>query len=164
VLADPVKNFPRLFGNSRIFAHFPFLLSCIAASSFAFAGFFFGAIWLKETKRKRFDALHHAEINEPVPSFREVLTPDVTKILVHNAILAFISTGIESILPLILYTPRHLGGLGASEAVIGQTLSGALFFLGFSIGLTADQFEPCCQSSPSWSSSLCSYAAIKMSS
>jgi MFS family permease len=123
VLANPTKTLPGLFGGSKIFETYPYLLSCLATSSFAFAGVILGAFWLQETKHKKMDKIRHVEIVERSPSFSEVMTLDVKRILLHNAILGFLTTCAESLLPLVLYTPTHLGGLGATEAVIGKTLS-----------------------------------------
>jgi hypothetical protein len=61
--------------------------------------------------------------SEAIPGIREIITRRVRRTLVNYAMLAFTSMSIAGILPLFLFTPVHLGGLGFDEAQIGTALS-----------------------------------------
>ncbi|KAJ3069808.1 hypothetical protein HK102_006829, partial [Quaeritorhiza haematococci] len=48
-LANPVQQFPSLFGSSTLFRRFPYLLPCLVSSTVSILGFFIGLIFLEET-------------------------------------------------------------------------------------------------------------------
>jgi hypothetical protein len=64
------------------------------------------------------------EAKAEIPSLRQVITARVRRALLNYAFLAFTSMAIAGVLPLFLYTPIRLGGLGFSEVQIGKALSG----------------------------------------
>jgi len=127
---NPVKRFPGLFGTSEFLRRYPYLLSCLANSSFSWIAFLVGLFFLKETlqKTRTDDQVDEStsllKKTKPQHSIRSLLTSHTKPVLLHNGVLAFVSTAIEALLPLILFEPTHLGGLGLDAHDIGKTLSG----------------------------------------
>lgn len=70
------------------------------------------------------EAVALLDAEHKIPSLREVLTPRVRRALLNYAFMAFIAMAINTTLPLFMFTPIRLGGLGFTSAQIGKALSG----------------------------------------
>lgn len=130
-LANPAERYPSVFGGIKFFHDFKYFLPCFVGALFPLAGMFIGYFFLQETLPKPAANVSGEEgghdnsaTSVPLPSVRSVFTKRVTLALANYGILAFTSMSIAGILPLFMYTPVRLGGLGFSEAQIGKALSG----------------------------------------
>ncbi|KAJ2610338.1 hypothetical protein H4S08_003652 [Coemansia sp. RSA 1365] len=134
LLADPVNQYPRVFGNCEIFRTFPYLLPCLVGSLTTSLGLVIGLLRLKETLV--IAPLPAADTNESTPllsttrpsvlqpkSMLALLTPTFRRLLSGNwlAGLAFIIG--TQVYPIFAATKPSDGGLGFGTRSIGFSLS-----------------------------------------
>ncbi|KAF4119330.1 Vacuole effluxer Atg22 like [Geosmithia morbida] len=124
-LADPVRQYPGVFGESRFFRKYPYALSGFAVAALASTAFVTSALFLEETldddkkssKKSRSKAKSNLSIWEIIKS------PGVAIVLWvynHAMVLAFSYT---AVIPVALYTPVALGGLGFGPSSISIVMA-----------------------------------------
>ncbi|KAJ1890683.1 hypothetical protein LPJ81_005893, partial [Coemansia sp. IMI 209127] len=145
LLADPVKNYPWLFGNSVLFREYPYLLPCLVGASIGLFGLVVGFFCLEETLIvKPSTSPINSAMSETTPLVSEaqreegicetnttlkplskwdILTPTVIRILVTNAGLYIAVVMHNQIYPIIAATDIANGGLGMDAQAIGFTLT-----------------------------------------
>ena len=130
-LADPARQYPNVFGNVRFFQVYKYALPNLVSAVFPLVGaataFFFLEESLPKSRRKGYVSAETGGTASTAvsssTSIRDILTKRVVLTLANYSVLAFTSMSIAAILPLWMFTPVHLGGLGFSEARIGTALS-----------------------------------------
>ncbi|KAJ2540459.1 hypothetical protein EV175_006230 [Coemansia sp. RSA 1933] len=144
VLADPVKNYPWLFGNSVLFREYPYLLPCLAGSAISMFGLVVGFFQLEETlevqptralgsgatsettllisEAQSEEGRVQANVKPDEFSKWDILTPTVIRVLVTNTILCFAVGMHNQIYPIFAATDVAVGGLGMDARTIGYTL------------------------------------------
>ncbi|KAJ2799907.1 hypothetical protein H4R20_004255 [Coemansia guatemalensis] len=133
LLADPVRQYPRAFGNWQVFRTFPYLLPCLVGSLTTSIGLVVGMLQLKETLVITPEPENDVDENTPLLSPRPnvmhpkstmaLLTPTFRRLLSGNwlAGLAFIVG--QQVYPIFAATKPSDGGLGFGTRSIGFSLS-----------------------------------------
>ncbi|KAJ2399909.1 hypothetical protein GGI23_002366, partial [Coemansia sp. RSA 2559] len=144
LLADPVKNYPWLFGNSALFSEYPYLLPCLVGSSISLFGLVVGFLYLEETLTVQSRTASSSRIepetaplvsetqreegtcgtstaSEPLSNW-DILTPRVMRVLVTNTILCLAIIMHNQMYPIFAATDIAHGGLGMDTRTIGYTL------------------------------------------
>ncbi|KAJ2786243.1 hypothetical protein H4R18_000090 [Coemansia javaensis] len=141
LLADPVRQYPGLFGSSELFRTYPYLLPCLAGSLTTAAGLAVGLFRLKETLvRDPPDSAPAAEAGETTPlvvaaAARRpaarpgrrlspgLLTPVARRVLQTNLLMYLAMMMMTQTYPVFAATPPGDGGLGFSPRSIGFSLA-----------------------------------------
>ncbi|KAJ5145499.1 uncharacterized protein N7515_000063 [Penicillium bovifimosum] len=119
-LADPVRQYPSIFGNVHFLETHPYVLSSVVVALIGLTAAVSSALFVEETLKKEpaADGVgEEAASRAPAPrgdmSTRQLLnSPGVGMVLYvygHIMILAF---GFTAIIPVFWFTPIHLGGWG----------------------------------------------------
>lgn len=124
-LADPVTQYPALFGGNAFLTRYPYALAGFAVAALASTAFVTSALFLEET----LDAGDDGKEDGQTPKKADVGLWEICKapgvaivlwVYNHIMVLAFAFT---AILPVALYTPVHLGGLGFGPSAISVIMS-----------------------------------------
>ncbi|KAF8267246.1 MFS general substrate transporter [Lactarius quietus] len=145
VLSRPQDRWPQTFSHP-FWADYPYFLPCLVAASFTCFSVVTTALYLEETLDSRpSEKLQLARANSgrrpqgettdsrdlvmtpnesdtPLP-LRSILTRPIVISVANYAMLAFLTTIVESYTPLVWSTPVEHGGLNLSPASIGLWLS-----------------------------------------
>ncbi|RAL14995.1 MFS transporter [Aspergillus homomorphus CBS 101889] len=122
-LADPVHQYPGVFGSVRFFADYPYALSSLVVAMVGATAAFSSAFFVQETLKKEPAAALEQEGEEaatpgaPIASgdlstWELLKSPGVGMVIytyAHIMVLAFAYT---AIIPVFWFTPPHLGGYG----------------------------------------------------
>lgn len=142
-LAHPAETFPNLFGDWQFFIDNPFYLPCAVTSMLNLAAILLGTLFLKETLPKKTKSMSSAagqrddrdEEQQPLvpaavpkeelkrPPLRSLLTVQIRRILGTQFCLNFMNACHAALLPLFCYETIANGGLGFSNADIGNVLA-----------------------------------------
>ncbi|PNY29727.1 peptide/nitrate transporter [Tolypocladium capitatum] len=139
VLADPANQYPGLFGGVKFFADYPYALPGFVIGAISATGAIPSALFLQETLKKdqpggSNGSQETEETAQKTTIWQLAKAPGVGIVLWtygHVMALAFAFT---AILPVALFTPVHLGGIGCSSFQISlymaaQGASQALWLL-----------------------------------
>ncbi|KAJ1999167.1 hypothetical protein GGI04_004689 [Coemansia thaxteri] len=149
IFAEPATQYPGVFGNSKLFTYFPYLLPCLVGSIVTIVGLFSGIFKFKETLVRPTEIIHVEAANEQPAasasgtestpllaqsatvrsnpakpkSTKELLTPTVIRVMLTNAsmYLAFIMC--DQLYPVFAATNPRDGGLGLDPPRIGLSLA-----------------------------------------
>ncbi|KZT60315.1 MFS general substrate transporter [Calocera cornea HHB12733] len=114
-LAKPAEQFPELFGNSQLLIKYPYLLPCIICGALPGTSSILQFFFLKETKPV---AKEGAEPEE-LPSLKSILSaPGVWITVAIFQMGWFIGNAYTVVVPIFLYTPVELGGVGFEPTMI----------------------------------------------
>jgi len=126
-LASPATQYPSLFGGIDFFEQHPYALPGLATGFISLTGAVTVALFLEETLPQEGSKPRHAEGQQQPPSRMPLLeiikSPGVLLVLSlygHVMLLAFAFT---AILPILLYTPVRLGGLGFGPSLISLIMA-----------------------------------------
>ncbi|KAJ2070938.1 hypothetical protein GGH13_003685 [Coemansia sp. S155-1] len=140
IFSNPATQFPGLFGNSKLFTYFPYLLPCLMGSTIAAFGLVTGLLNFKETLiRPTQPALEETVgSTEATPllaqsaassvasakqnSIKSLLTPLVVRVMVTNAFMCLAYTMCDQLYPIFAATDPRDGGLGLDPRSIGLSL------------------------------------------
>ncbi|KAG1852064.1 MFS general substrate transporter, partial [Suillus tomentosus] len=133
-LARPQDRWPVLFANG-FWEKFPYFLPCAVAACLFVLAVLMMSIFLEETlptKRRpkstsamlgiSSDELLHQQSMAYMP-LRSLLTPSVVIPIANYTLLALLDISFIVLLPLLLSTPTHLGGLGFDPTTIGSWMA-----------------------------------------
>ncbi|KAJ1902073.1 hypothetical protein LPJ66_000322 [Kickxella alabastrina] len=140
LFADPVTQYPSLFGNSKLFKEFPYLLPCLIGCFTTAAGLLIGLFRLEETlvrsppRSKPLSASSSAatldsENTSLVSSAphrrtaRELLTPTVISVMATNVIICVSISMAEQAYPIFAATDPIDGGLGFDTRSVGFSMA-----------------------------------------
>lgn len=123
-LADPVTQYPRAFKGIVFFEKYPYALSGYVVGIISLTGAIVSGLFLKETLPKHNGSPGSGHQTPPRPSTWQLLkAPGVGFVLwlySHVMLLAFAFT---AIMPVALYTPVRLGGLGFGPSLISAYMA-----------------------------------------
>lgn len=138
-LAHPAETFPKMFGNWQFFIDHPFYLPCAVTSLLNLCAILLGTLFLRETLPRKTSAANQQDIGdeeqEPLlpsevpeaelkrPPLRSLLTVQIRRILGTQFCLNFMNACHAALLPLFCYETIANGGLGFSNADIGNVLA-----------------------------------------
>ncbi|KAJ2837596.1 hypothetical protein FBU31_001108 [Coemansia sp. 'formosensis'] len=146
VFANPATQFPGVFGESKLFTYFPYLLPCLIGSTVAAFGLVAGIFNFRETLvRPSCAAIEEPASEQPAggsteitpllaqsaatsvapvkqSSMRSLLTPLVVRVMVTNAIMCFAYNMCDQLYPIFAATDPRDGGLGLDPRSIGVSL------------------------------------------
>ncbi|KAJ2837597.1 hypothetical protein FBU31_001109 [Coemansia sp. 'formosensis'] len=140
IFSNPVTQLPGLFGNSKLFAYFPYLLPCLMGSTIAAFGLVTGLFNFKETLIKPNQAsqeevvgsteetplLAQSAVTSVAPvkqnSIKSLLTPLVLRVMITNAFMCLAYTMCDQLYPIFAATDPRDGGLGLDPRSIGLSL------------------------------------------
>jgi MFS family permease len=119
-LADPVRQYPGIFGSVHFLKNYRYVLSSVVVALVGLTAAISSALFVEETlKKEPVEANHDGEeaVNTPAPSgdmstWQLLNSPGVGMVLYvygHIMILAFAYT---AIIPVFWYSPIYLGGYG----------------------------------------------------
>ncbi|KAJ2722673.1 hypothetical protein GGI07_003136, partial [Coemansia sp. Benny D115] len=143
LFADPANQYPRLFGNSKLFREYPYLLPCLIGCSVTTFGLVMGLFKFEETlviKREHIASssvtLTSADESTPLVqgqprqrTIRELLTPTVVRVMATNVIVCLAISIDEQAYPIFAATDPQDGGLGFSTRSIGFSMAVASVFV-----------------------------------
>ncbi|KAJ2812202.1 hypothetical protein H4S07_001561 [Coemansia furcata] len=140
IFSNPVTQLPGLFGNSKLFAYFPYLLPCLMGSTIAAFGLVTGLFNFKETLIKpnqpsqeevvgsteETPLLAQSAVTSVAPvkqnSIKSLLTPLVLRVMITNAFMCLAYTMCDQLYPIFAATDPRDGGLGLDPRSIGLSL------------------------------------------
>ncbi|KAJ2741486.1 hypothetical protein GGI20_005157 [Coemansia sp. BCRC 34301] len=136
VFSNPVTQLPGLFGSSRLFAYFPYLLPCLMGSTIGVFGLAIGLAGFKETLTRptQYVQAESANSTEETPllaqpvapvkqnSIKSLLTPVVVRVMATNALMCVAYTMADQLYPIFAATDPRDGGLGLEPRSIGLSL------------------------------------------
>ncbi|KAJ2157751.1 hypothetical protein GGF46_004284 [Coemansia sp. RSA 552] len=150
IFVDPARQYPGLFGDSKIFRTFPYLLPCLIGCSVTVFGLIMSAFKLEETLvrepvRKKVvrqtptpasssstlatentHLLVDNESTEDGPrqlTYRELLTPTVVRVMMTNVFMALSVAVNDTGYPIFAASDPSDGGLGFTSRGIGFSLA-----------------------------------------
>ncbi|KAI6783982.1 uncharacterized protein J7T54_001858 [Emericellopsis cladophorae] len=133
-LASPAEQYPDTFGRWQFFTDYPYALPSVACGAICATAVLVLALGLEETMPDEGVSNFNAAKNERL-SFNELLkSPGVGIVLWVYSHVMFLAFAFTAIMPVALYTPVGLGGLGLGPKLISmymtlQGLSQALWLL-----------------------------------
>ncbi|KAI9902419.1 hypothetical protein N3K66_001771 [Trichothecium roseum] len=131
-LADPVQQYPRFFAGNRFLERYPYALPGFVVGAICATGVVVTALFLEETlpDQKKTSSSSSQTSQDATPAAPKemsiwdlVRSPGVALVLAlysHVMLLAFAFT---AIVPVALYTPVALGGLGLSSLLISAYMA-----------------------------------------
>ncbi|KAJ2342091.1 hypothetical protein GGH92_005527 [Coemansia sp. RSA 2673] len=140
IFSNPATQFPGLFGNSKLFTYFPYLLPCLMGSTIAAFGLVTGLLNFKETlirptqpaleetvgSTEATPLLAQSAASSVAPakqnSIKSLLTPLVVRVMVTNAFMCLAYTMCDQLYPIFAATDPRDGGLGLDPRSIGLSL------------------------------------------
>ncbi|KAJ1796293.1 hypothetical protein LPJ59_003836 [Coemansia sp. RSA 2399] len=151
LLANPVNNYPWLFGNSVLLREYPYLLPCLFGSAISLFGLVVGYFQIEETlvlKPRAVPIVSAASETTPLVSEMQreegrceanttpeplsrwdILTPTIIRFFVSNSILCLAVSMQNQLYPIFAATDFADGGLGMDPRTIGYTLMLCSFFV-----------------------------------
>ena len=133
-LANPVSNYPAVFGSNELFTKFPYLLPCLVCSCISFTGLVLGYFLLDET----LDASRRAKVfNKPaaenvLETKKVAFSKRVIQVVIAYGTWCGTNTMFDEGSILFMASSITQGGLSMSSIEIGVLLSyigGKLFML-----------------------------------
>ncbi|KAF9533629.1 major facilitator superfamily domain-containing protein, partial [Crepidotus variabilis] len=133
-LARPHTNFPSIFPGT-VWKIFPYLLPCLIMGCLSGIGCLFISIFLREvcytpnepllhsSEREQSSASPEYRQNEAPPPLRTLLTRPVVVACGNYCILGALHVSFNTLQPLFLAMPAHLGGLALAPPSIGYILA-----------------------------------------
>lgn len=122
LLADPVQQYPSLFGGIEFFENYPFALPGLVVGAISASGALTSMLFLEETLNSDEPATDnsngHSE-NHDAPKmtvWQLMKAPGVGAVLWIYGHVMFLAFAFTAILPVVLYTPVELGGLACSTS------------------------------------------------
>ena len=123
-LADPVEQYPGVFGGIRFFEQFPYALPGFVIGGISMTGVLTSAFFLKETLPENMNAASPSHSKPPRLTIWELLqSPGAGFVLWlygHIMLLAFVFT---AIMPVAAYTSVRLGGLGLGPGMLSRYMA-----------------------------------------
>lgn len=128
-LAEPAEQYPGAFGGIQFFKDYPYALPGFVVGAISATGALTSLLFLDETLKKSKASTsggsgpavhaddHHNDEEEPVKmSLRELtMAPNVAIVLWTYGHIMFLAFAFTAILPVVLYTPVSLGGMGCNS-------------------------------------------------
>ncbi|KAH7329467.1 major facilitator superfamily domain-containing protein [Stachybotrys elegans] len=113
-LADPATQYPGLFKHLPFFQEYPYALPCFVTSIISVSGALVTGMFLEETLHSHdADASHSSEPSPKPMSIWELLKyPTIPTVLVLNGQIMLLAFAFTALLPVFLFTPVDIGGLG----------------------------------------------------
>ncbi|KAF2018231.1 MFS general substrate transporter [Aaosphaeria arxii CBS 175.79] len=119
-LERPAEKFPSTFGKIRFFHDYPYALPSIITSLFALSTAVTTILFVKETLPARKD--DDEPDTPPMTAWEMLKHPGVTQVIVIYNYVMLLGIIMTTILPVYLYTPIRLGGIGFQPALIAVTM------------------------------------------
>ncbi|KAL7903062.1 major facilitator superfamily domain-containing protein [Trichoderma sp. SZMC 28014] len=120
-LADPVEQFPGVFGGIKLLEDYPYLLVGVVLTGWNVVSIILSALFLEETLEPEADTTT-AGVSAPARqrlSMLELLkAPGVANVIWVYTHVMFLAFAFTAILPVMLFTPVELGGVGFPPARI----------------------------------------------
>lgn len=140
VLADPVNQYPSLFGGIEFFENYPYALPGLVVGAISATGALTSMFFLEETLNRDEPTTENANGNSEdhdapkMTIWQLVKAPGVGAVLWIYGHVMFLAFAFTAILPVVLFTPIEIGGLGCSTGQISiymaaQGASQALWLL-----------------------------------
>ncbi|KAJ0534528.1 putative major facilitator superfamily, MFS transporter superfamily [Helianthus annuus] len=132
-LAQPAEKFPSLVSSDSLFGRFPYLLSCLSISIFAFV-VTIGTIWLPETLHIHKNNELESASNVPEVEEKTIEKKDSTLLslfknwplmssIIVYCVFSLHDMAYTEIFSLWAESPKSLGGLGYTTEDVGTVLS-----------------------------------------
>lgn len=119
-LADPVNQYPNVFGGSDFFARYPYALPGFVTGGISATGALTSAFFLKETLKTESggrgggSSSSSPETTSRLSTLELLKSPGVSVVLWVYGHIMFLAFAFTAILPVALFTPVKLGGVGFS--------------------------------------------------
>ncbi|OAA72314.1 Major facilitator superfamily transporter [Cordyceps fumosorosea ARSEF 2679] len=126
LLADPAEQYPGWFGGSTFLRRFPYAAPGFAVSAIAVTGVVACFFFLEETLDK---TTAHATTGPQkslagrITIWRLLKTSGVPTVLLVNGSVMIMAFAFTALLPVVLYTPIAIGGLGLSAFQISMYMA-----------------------------------------
>ncbi|KAJ2849745.1 hypothetical protein IWW36_002411 [Coemansia brasiliensis] len=143
IFADPVHQYPNVFGNVRMFQVFPYLLPCLIGCSITVFGLVMGIFKLEET------LVREPAVQKPLPSTStsssslateatallssgeatkqrtvwDLLTPTVIRVMATNVVMCLAVAMCDQAYPIFAASDSSDGGLGFASRGIGISMA-----------------------------------------
>ncbi|OAA74548.1 Major facilitator superfamily transporter [Akanthomyces lecanii RCEF 1005] len=137
-LADPAGQYPGLFGGCKFFEDYPYAAPGFAVSAIAATGVVTSIFFLEETLDKDAQKTRQqagSNKAEQLSIWQLMRTSGIPTVLFVNASVMIMAFAFTALLPVVLFTPVDIGGLGLSPFQISiymaiQGLSQAVWLIG----------------------------------
>ena len=111
-LAQPAKEYPKVFGNVQLFKDYPYALPTFATGALALSAAILCTLFIKETLQVKKRPMAEAE---PSMSIWGILnSPGVSVVLYIYGHVQFLGLAFTAVAPVFYFEPIHLGGFGFS--------------------------------------------------
>ncbi|KAM0436626.1 hypothetical protein ACHAPT_002334 [Fusarium lateritium] len=125
-LANPATQYPGSFGHVKFFLEYPYALPGFVTGAISATSALTSALFLKETLKKQgTDEISHREITSkpPLSTWELLKAPGVAVVLWIYGYAMFFAFAFTAILPVVLFTPVHLGGVGFDSFQISMYMA-----------------------------------------
>lgn len=110
IFAEPVTQYPKVFGNSELFRQYPYALATMVSGAFGLSATLLSIFFLKETLQKKGDTPQ----DKPMTTRELVKAPGVAIVLFIHVYNIMLALSLTAVLPVFLSTRVQLGGWGCS--------------------------------------------------
>ncbi|KAF4980762.1 hypothetical protein FZEAL_3317 [Fusarium zealandicum] len=125
-LADPAHQYPRAFKHLQFFHDYPYALPGFVTAVISGTSALTTALFLKETLKKQgADELSHHDVTAepPLPTWELLKSPGVGIVLWIYSHAMFLAFAFTAIMPVVLFTPINLGGIGFDSFKISMYMA-----------------------------------------
>ncbi|KAF4471329.1 tetracycline resistance (probable transport) [Fusarium albosuccineum] len=125
-LADPAHQYPGAFKHLEFFREYPYALPGFVTGAISATSALTSALFLKETLKKQGrDEISHQDITSrpPLSTWELLKAPSVAIVLWVYGHAMFLAFAFTAILPVVLFTPIHLGGVGFDSFKISMYMA-----------------------------------------
>ncbi|KAK5136172.1 hypothetical protein LTR08_004009 [Meristemomyces frigidus] len=112
-LSNPVKEMSSVFGNSTFFANYPYALATFVAGFVCFTATLTSLFGLKETLNRPGTSGFKRKVE--LSTWEVLASPGVPIVLCIFAYTMLLALAFTAVMPVFLYTPVDLGGIGFSD-------------------------------------------------
>ncbi|RMD44076.1 hypothetical protein DV735_g1066, partial [Chaetothyriales sp. CBS 134920] len=125
-LADPVKQYPSLFGNSAFFAKYPYSLPTMVTGAIGLSTALVTILFVKETLPiKDGKLLYRVPTKEKLGTWQLLKSPGVGMVLFIYTYVMVLAFSYTAVTPVFYFEPVSKSGLGFSPLTISLVLASA---------------------------------------
>ncbi|RMZ83081.1 hypothetical protein DV738_g1410, partial [Chaetothyriales sp. CBS 135597] len=123
-LADPVKQYPSIFGNSAFFTKYPFSLATMVTGIIGLSAALVSVLFVKETlQTKDGKLLHRVPTKERISTWQLLKSPGVPTVLFIYGYIMVLAFSYTAVTPVFYFEPISKSGLGFSPLTISVVLA-----------------------------------------
>ena len=118
VLADPAREFPRVFGKLDFFVQYPYALPTFVAAVYGVSASAVCLLFLNETLKPKDSSTADGSSEEKMSTWELLKTPGILLVLGLYGYIMILAFSYTAVVPVFLFTPVRLSGFGFSPLYI----------------------------------------------